>query len=120
MSSIDSINTSIYSGIIDDISSYIPSRNALDTKSPTVTEEESSFVDLSSYYSNIRPEDLLAFSGNNVAHTAEELDNAMVSALQNGYGVNDVCNIKKAQAAYAANCAVFKAVNEISTFELKI
>lgn len=120
MSSISSIDTSIYSGMVENISSYIPTRNALDNKTPAVTREETSTVDLSNYYSNIRPEDLLAFSGNNVARSAEDLDNAMVSALQNGYGVNDVCNIKKAQAAYAANCAVFKSINEMSTFELKI
>ena len=120
MSSISSIDTSIYSGLIENISSYIPARNALDNKVPAVTREDTSAVDLSSYYSNIRPEDLIATAGNNVARSAEELDNAMVSALQNGYSINDVCNIKKAQAAYAANCAIFKVANEISTFELKI
>lgn len=120
MSSISSIDTSIYSGVIEDISSYIPSRNALDVKTPSVQEKEYSYVDLSKYYSNIRPDDLLALTGDNVEKSAQDLDNAMVSAIQNGYGVNEACNIKFAQAAYAANCAVFKAACEISTFELEI
>lgn len=55
MSSISSIDTSIYSGIIEDLSSYTPSRTALDSKTPAVTREDSSTVDLSNYYSNILP-----------------------------------------------------------------
>ena len=122
MSSISSIDTSIYSGIIEDLSSYIPSRTALDSKTPAVTREDSSTVDLSNYYSNIRPEDLLANAGENVAKSAEDLDNAMVSAIENGYSVNDAVNIKLAQHAYAANCKVFNMIADMqtSTFELTV
>jgi hypothetical protein len=120
MSSISSIDTSIYSGIIEDLSSYTPSRTALDSKTPAVTREDSSTVDLSNYYSNIRPEDLLANAGDNVAKSAEDLDNAMVSAIENGYSVNDAVNIRLAKNAYQANCTVFNAINDMqkSTFEL--
>lgn len=122
MSSISSIDTSIYSGIIEDLSSYTPSRTALDSKTPAVTREDSSTVDLSNYYSNIRPEDLLAIAGENVAKSAEDLDNAMVSAIENGYSVNDAVNIKLAQHAYAANCKVFNMIADMqtSTFELTV
>lgn len=122
MSSISSIDTSIYSGIIGDLSSYTPSRTALDSKTPAVTREDSSTVDLSNYYSNIRPEDLLANAGENVAKSAEDLDNAMVSAIENGYSVNDAVNIKLAQHAYAANCKVFNMIADMqtSTFELTV
>ena len=120
MSSISSIDTSIYSGIIEDLSSYTPSRTALDSKTPAVPREDSSTVDLSNYYSNIRPEDLLANAGDNVAKSAEDLDNAMVSAIENGYSVNDAVNIRLAKNAYQANCTVFNAINDMqkSTFEL--
>lgn len=122
MSSIASIDTSIYSGIIEELSSYTPSRGALDNKTPAVTREESSSVDLSNYYSNIRPEDLFANAGDNVAKSAEDLDNAMVSAIANGYSVNDAVNIKLAKVAYQANCTVFNAINDMqkSTFELTV
>ena len=80
MTSIASIDTSIYSGLVENLSSYIPTRNALDTIVPTVKSEETSAtkVDLSRYYSNIRPEDLLKQTGENVARSAEDLDNTMV------------------------------------------
>ena len=122
MSSISSIDTSISSGIIEVLSSYTPSRTALDSKTPAVTREDSSTVDLSNYYSNIRPEDLLANAGENVAKSAEDLDNAMVSAIENGYSVNDAVNIKLAQHAYAANCKVFNMIADMqtSTFELTV
>lgn len=115
MSSISGINTSIYSGLIEDISSYIPSRTALDTKTPAVNHDEASTVDLSNYYSNVLPGDVLQTVAENVVQSAHDLDNAMVQALENGYTVQDACNIQMAKAAYAANCRVAK-----STFELSI
>ena len=123
MSSISSIDTSIYSAYVEDISSYVPSKNALNSnvsKTPDVLQEEYSTVDLSNYYSNIHPEDLLSQTGENVAKSAQDLDNAMVSAIENGYSVNDAVNIHLAKAAYAANCNVFKAAVEMSNFEIKI
>lgn len=115
MSSISGINTSIYSGLIEDISSYIPSRSALDTKTPAVNRDEASTIDLSNYYSNVLPGDVLQTVAENVVQSAHDLDNAMVQALENGYTVQDACNIQMAKAAYAANCRVAK-----STFELSI
>ena len=115
MSSLSGINTSIYSGLIEDISSYIPSRTALDTKTPAVNPDEASTVDLSNYYSNVLPGDVLQTVAENVVQSAHDLDNTMVQALENGYTVQDACNIQMAKAAYAANCRVAK-----STFELSI
>ena len=63
-------------------------------------------MDLSGYYSTVEE---------NVVQSAKALDNAMVEAIQNGYSVQDACNIKLAEIAYKANCYVMK-----STFELKI
>ncbi len=122
MSSISSIDTSIYSGLIENREA-VNSRNASEsTNVPTLvnSDVENSKVDLSNYYSNIRPEDLLTITGNNVSQSAEALDNAMVSAIQNGYTVQDAVNIHLAKAAYQANCTVFNAINEMSTFEFSV
>lgn len=122
MSSISSIDTSIYSGLIENRDA-VSGRNApyaAAVPSMTGSDAENNKVDLSNYYSNIRPEDLLTTAGNNVAQSAEALDNAMVSAIQNGYTVNDAVNIHLAKTAYAANCTVFNAINEMSTFELSV
>ena len=116
MSSISSIDTSLYSGLIQDMSA-VSGRNAPETPrvpAQNSSDAESIQVDLSSYYSNIRPEDLLSTAGNNVVQSAQDLDNAMVSALQNGYSVQDAVNIKLAQTAYQANSAVYEAVVDIS------
>lgn len=122
MSSISQIDTSVYSGLIEDLSSYIPSRAAIDNKIAPVAEEESHTVDLSNYYSNIRPDELITNAGGNVAQSLEALNNAMVTALENGVSVNDVVNIKLAKVAYQANSTVFNAINDMqsSTFELLI
>ena len=122
MSSISSIDTSIYSGLIES-RDVVSGRNASQSAQvPTLlsSDVENSRVDLSNYYSNIRPEDLLTMSGNNVAQSAQALDNAMVSAIENGYTVQDAVNINLAKAAYQANCTVFSAINEMSTFELSV
>lgn len=117
MSSISSIDTSVYSGLIESLSAYSGRNSSANAAVPTSksSDVESSMVDLSNYYSNIQSADLLTQLGENVTKSAEDLDNAMVSALENGFSVQDACNIKSAQAAYEANCTVLK-----STFELKI
>lgn len=117
MSSISSIDTSIYSGLIESLSPTSGRNSSANAVVPTSgsSDVESSKVDLNNYYSNIESIDLYAKLGENVAKSAQDLDNAMVSALENGLTVQDACNIKAAQAAYQANCTVLK-----STFELKI
>ena len=117
MSSISSIDTSIYSALIDSFYT-MPSKDSYSKPVEAVDENISSSyesVDLSNYYSNIESTDLLTQLGQNVVRSAEELDNAMVSAIQNGFSVQDVCNMKLAEVAYKANCTVMK-----STFELEI
>lgn len=117
MSTISSIDTSIYSGLIESLSPTSGRNSSASAVVPTSSSSdiESAKVDLSNYYSNIESADLLTKLGENVAKSAEELDNAMVSALENGFTVQDACNIKAAQVAYKANCTVLQ-----STFELKI
>ena len=118
MSSISSIDSSIYSSLIDNIS--LPSsrqpiagvRTSTAESRPAVSEEP---IDLSNYYSDLASRDLLTEVAQNVAESANALDSAMVQALENGMSVQDACNVNAAFHAYQANCAVLK-----STFELKI
>jgi hypothetical protein len=131
MSSISSIETSFYPGLIEGFSPQttqaIPAvqreeveDNAAKYYQGGGSSGENSDVDLSNYYSDIRPEDLLAQAGRNVSQSAEALDNAMVSAIENGLGVNEACNIKLAEMAYRANAYMFKTAAEVSTFMLKV
>lgn len=83
-------------------------------------ENNNDTVDLSNYYNEVHPEDLLTKTGRHVIESAQALDNTMVIAMQNGYSVQDVCNIRLAEMAYKANSLVFDTAREISTFELDV
>ena len=130
MSSVSSIETSFYPGLIEGFSPKttepvpaVKTEGQSDGRGYYSGDDYSSGsnnVDLSNYYDNIRPEDLLSQAGRNVVQSAQDLDNAMVSAIQNGYGVNDACNIRLAEMAYRANAFVFEVANEISTFEVDV
>ena len=128
MESLSSIDTSFYPGLIEGFAPKttmpVPAVEAEkqeagvyyggNYKAPTEN------VDLSNYYNEVRPEDLLVKTGQNVIESAQALDNTMVVAMQNGYSVQDVCNIKLAEMAYKANAFVFDSVAKISTFELDV
>lgn len=131
MTSISSIDTSFYPGLIEGFAptttQAVPAvqrddagENAAAYYGSGGSSGDNSDVDLSNYYSDIRPEDLLSHAGRNVVQSTEALDNAMVSAIQNGYGVNEACNLKMAEMAYRANAYVFDVASEISTFLLEI
>ena len=117
MSSISSIDTSLYSGLVESITQTSGRNASASAVRPTQVASNYSPapVDLSNYYSNIETADLLQHLAENVAQSAEDLDNAMVSALENGMSVNDACNISAAKAAYTASCNMLK-----SPFELEI
>ncbi len=71
--------------------------------------------DFSAYYNNVHSEDFKSDIPGNFVNSANELENVMAAALENGYSVQDACNIKMAQLAYNANARVLK-----TTFELEI
>ena len=128
MESLSSIDTSFYLGLVE---GFAP-KTTLPVPAVDVGKQEaqtyyagnyktpSEEVDLSNYYNEVRPEDLLTKTGQNVIESAQALDNTMVIAMQNGYSVQDVCNIRLAEIAYKANAFVFDSVAEISTFELDV
>ena len=59
--------------------------------------------------------DIIQTVSENVSKAANDLDNAMVAALENGYTVQDAVNIQQAKAAYEANYKVAQ-----STFEIAV
>ena len=128
MESLSSIDTSFYLGLVEGFApkTTLPVPAVDDGKQEAQTyyagnyKTPSEEVDLSNYYNEVRPEDLLTKTGQNVIESAQALDNTMVIAMQNGYSVQDVCNIRLAEIAYKANAFVFDSVAEISTFELDV
>ena len=128
MESLSSIDTLFYPGLVE---GFAP-KTTLPVPAVEAEKQEAGVyyggnykaptenVDLSNYYNEVRPEDLLVKTGQNVIESAQALDNTMVIAMQNGYSVQDVCNIRLAEMAYKANAFVFDSVAEISTFELDV
>lgn len=111
------IDSSQYIALVSGIDTF-PTRESLNaTVAPAYTETEDfeSMPNFSGYYSDPETTDLYAEVSNNVKNSAKALDNAMVSYIENGYGVQEAVNMNLALRAYQANCAVAK-----STFELKI
>ena len=129
MNSLSSINTSYYSELLEGfaLKSLTPIKGISSTADETVfagvggeLQNLSQEVDLSDYYNQVKLVDILSKTGQNVVEAAQVLDNTMVIAMQNGYSVQDICNIKLAEMAYKANAYMFNAVSEISTFALEV
>ncbi|MBO5738694.1 hypothetical protein J6R97_05080 [bacterium] len=130
MTEITSINTSFYSELLE---GFAP-KSTLPVSAVQANPEESflgyaggkdyaeadSVVDLSNYYNEVRPEDFLTKSGQYLVASSQKLDNTMVIAMQNGYSVQDVCNIRLAEMAYKASAYVFDVAEEMSTFVLDV
>ncbi|MCQ2754510.1 MAG: hypothetical protein MJ231_05625 [bacterium] len=111
------IDSSISAALIDSIGTH-PSRASLSQIVPAVNPEgfdTSEPIDLSGYFENIANYDIFQEVANNVAQSGKALDNAIIAALENGFGIEDAVNFNCALQAYKANCAVAQ-----STFELKI
>ena len=127
MEPLSQINTSFYSELLE---GFAPKSTAAipAVQAESVPQNSDSYrstyaqdsVDLSNYYNEVKPEDILVKSGQYLVEASKNLDNTMVIAMQNGYSVQDVCNIKLAEQAYKASAFVFKTANEISTFELDV
>lgn len=84
------------------------------------SSDDKQSVDLSNYYNDVRPENLLTKAGQYFVESSKNLDNTMVIAMQNGYSVQDVCNIKLAEIAYKASAYVFDVAEDMSTFALDV
>lgn len=87
-------------------------------------QEYNAQQDLNNYYSklaasNYVPSDYSSAdpaktASEGVKQSAQNLQNAMSNALQNGMSIQDACNIKSAKAAYEANVKALKTTIEIS------
>lgn len=130
MSEISSVNTSFYPELVEGFAPKttlaVPAIEA-EAREGTAAysgggrySEPQPEVDLSNYYNEVRPEDLLTKSGQYLVQSAQNLDNTMVIAMQNGYSVQDVCNIRLAEMAYKASAYVFDVAEDLSTFALDV
>lgn len=129
MDPMSSLDTSLYSGLIEGFAPKttepVPAVGRDEAESSVPYYGSNSYnsdenVDLSNYYNEVRPEDLLVKSGQYYIESSQRLDNAMVVAMQNGYSVQDVCNIRLAEMAYKASAFAFDVAEEISTFALDV
>ena len=127
MESLSSVNTSFYSELLEGFAPQsmvaipaVQSESASQYAGEYKQSNSQNEVDLSNYYKDIKPEDILVKSGQYVIEASKNLDNTMVIAMQNGYSIQDVCNIKLAEQAYKASAYVFSATAGISTFELDV
>ena len=130
MSEISSVDTSLYSGLVEGFAPKttlpVPAVQAEPREETgafsnggTFSEPETE-IDLSNYYNDVRPEDLLTKSGQYLVESANKVDNTMVIPMQNCYSVQDVCNIRLAEMAYKASAYVFDVAEEMSTFALDV
>ena len=121
MDSISSINTQLSPELLT--SSFPVPQTRHSTMAPVEaikndSEQGYESYDFTSYNPDVEGGDPLTTAGNAVANSVGNLGDAMISALENGFSVQDACNIKLAQIAYKASCAVFKTA--ISTFDIGI
>lgn len=121
MSAISHINTSDYSHLLDSVQiakSYnAPTDRGAERGALIAPNEPAQSIDLNGYYENVPAPsgDVIQTVSENVSKAANDLDNAMVAALENGYTVQDAVNIQQAKAAYEANYKVAQ-----STFEIAV
>ena len=128
MNEISSVDTSLYSGLVEGFAPKTtlpvpaveaePKGESAGYYGGNSYSDSNQDVDLNNYYNEVRPEDLLTKSGQYLVESAQKVDNTMVIAMQNGYSVQDVCNIRLAEMAYKASAHVFDVAEEISTFTL--
>ncbi len=130
MSTISSVDTSFYPGLVEGFAPTTmqavpaieaePQGEAAEYSGSGNFSQGESYADLSNYYNDVKPEDLLTKAGQYLIESAQKIDNTMVIAMQNGYSVQDVCNIRLAEMAYKASAYVFDVAEEISTFALDV
>ena len=119
MSAISHVNTSDYSYLLDSVQlakAYnAPTDRGASRETLVTPNEPTQSIDLSNYYQNVPSGDIIQTVAENVTQSANDLNNAMVAALENGYTVQDAVNIQQAKAAYEANYKVAQ-----STFEIAV
>ena len=95
MTSVSAVDTSFYPGLIEGFAPNStmpvpaveaePQQDSADYSSGGGNfSQEEDYVDLSNYYNEVRPEDLLTKAGQHLVESAQKVDNAMVVAIVNG------------------------------------
>lgn len=93
---------------------------ATDNNATKESTQKSEF-DYNAYYTDGKFEDFLYRAGSgNSTQSNNTMNNTMISAIKNGYSVNEACNLKTAEMAYKTNANVLKVGNEISSFAVDV
>lgn len=124
MSLLSSIDTSQFSTPFSAIQEISPFQTARQQEhyareefpNAAAEDNETPKVDLSNYYANVQPPEVKNNLGSNISQASQNLDNAISTAIENGYTPQDAVNIQKAKAAYEAMINVFNRSN----FEIEI
>ena len=123
MSLLSSIDTSQFTtpfAAVQEISPFQVARQQdyAREETPNVAAEdtETPKVDLSNYYSNVQPPEVNNSFGSNISQASQNLDNAIHSAIENGFTPQDAVYIQKAKAAYQAMINIANSSN----FEIEI
>jgi len=135
MSSISSIENSLYPNQIDTMFPIMPMDTMPKEVEPIQADNREAGQDpqsnpdyaaakaaISNYYNVVKTDDFSNDPASNVSGAAEKLNNALMDALNNGYDAQTATNIQRAKAAYIANVNVFNAYNDTlkySTFEIE-
>lgn len=135
MSSISSIENSLYPQHIDTMFPIMPMDTLPKEVAPIQTDNREGGQDpqsnpdyaaakatISNYYNVVKTDDSNTDISSNVTKSAKDLDNALMSALTNGMDAQTATNIQRAKAAYMANVNIFNAYNDTmkySTFEIE-
>ena len=88
MTSISAVDTSLYPGLVEGFAPKStmpvpavetePQQDGADYYGGGYSSQDPDYVDLSNYYNEVRPEDLLVKTGQNVIESAQALDNTML------------------------------------------
>jgi len=127
MSLLSSIDTSQYTTPLT--ATFVPNQHEvvaeldqakLETPNVAATDKETPKVDLSNYYSNVRPASPDTADVNNlengVTQASQNLSNAIAAAVEHGMNPQDAINIQKAKAAYETTMKT----SETSTFQIAV
>lgn len=123
MSILSSLDTSMFTtpyAAAQDVNSFrqISPVDYAKQEMPNVAAEdkETPKVDLNNYYSNVQPSDLNSDVLSDVVQAEHNFNEAVMSAIANGFNPQDAVNIQMAKSAYVASVKVAEVEN--STFEL--
>ena len=123
MDPLSSVDTSQYTSPIVAAQGFSPIQPIMEQdyareETPNVAAEDfdSPRVDLNNYYANVQPTEVNNSFGSNISQLSQNLSDAIINAVENGFSPQDAVYIQKAKAAYETMINIAKKSN----FELEI